>query len=203
MQAFNAQCAPVIRFALNRRVRTLLLLWIALLCGETRAFATGDADRNPCQEKYLPQEVQRVLHRSFPLFRILNLEDLTSDDRRFWLNSEKKSGCPGWTSGTYRGGREPSYVLSLVTRESHPAASRLVHIYRDIKGALSSEVLEQDEPSGFPRVVYTVPPGEYWNDDRTRSVRITREGFQTEQKESGAFLYYWDGNAMLRWTISQ
>jgi len=155
-----------------------------------------------CVLNRLPLHIREIIQSKFSLWRILTLNDLSEEDQRFWSRSDKRNQCPGMASGHYESNSAFSFVFSFVPRAGISKGYQLVIFTPDATGLYKDTVLEKSENPSNPLVVYTVPPGIYWNDERNRSISISREGFQSEQKENGAFLFFWERGNINKWKIS-
>lgn len=159
--------------------------------------------QDPCARKHLPASIQEILQKKFSYWKVLTLKELSNEDQAFWERSEKRKDCPGIAYGYFEIKTAFSFVLSLVPQNGKLTGYRLVIFSPDENNRYREDVLEKVDGPSNPLVVYAVHPGKYWNDDRSRSVQILMDGFQTEEKEKGAFLYFWEGGSLNRWTISE
>jgi hypothetical protein len=159
--------------------------------------------QDPCDQKHLPASIQEILQKKFSSWKMLTLKELSNEDQGFWARSEKRKECPGIAYGYYEVKTALSFVLSLVPQNGKLRGYRLVIFSPEEKNRYREDILEKLDGPSNPLVVYTVPPGRYWNDDRSKSVQIQMDGFQSEEKEKGAFLYYWEGGSLNRWTVSE
>jgi hypothetical protein len=182
------------------KIFVVLTIAIVLVGGPLSGEQIGE---EPCDVKHLPTSIQEILQRKFSAWKILTLKDLSKEDQGFWARSEKRNQCPGMAFGHYEVKTSFSFVLSLVPQNGKLTGGRLVIFSPEEKTRYQEDVLEKRDGPSNPLVVYTVPPGRYWNDERTKSLQLSIEAFQSEAKEEGAFLYFWEGGSVHRWTISE
>jgi len=157
---------------------------------------------DPCDLNRVPHRIQEILQKKFSSWRIFTLKDLSEEDQRFWKRSQKQNECPGIASGRYELDTASSFALSLVPRAGILKGYQLVIFHPAAKESYKEEVLEKYEGESNPIVIYTVPAGRYWNAEKNDSVEISKEGFQSEQRDKGAFLYFWKEKSLRQWTVS-
>ena len=142
-----------------------------------------------CDMNDLPPKIRAHLNRKFPDWRIVTLNDLGPDNRRFYLERHSK-GCPGFTPGRYTPAPEPSYAVLIVPKNQKDKRSKLL-VYDKAERGYEATKLVEGAHEGAMAVVITMPSGTYHDSQRTEKVTTKRPVIVFVVYESGALMYYW------------
>jgi len=176
-------------------IATLCLLawtWIVLPTGMPMAARRPAKDF--CANPPLVEPVKKLLSlKYYQRWRPIALGDLPKPHQRMWRRSLNRFNCPGIALGHFERRKELAYAFSLKPRDPRQTGWRLIVISKTRKGTYRDRVLGQTDEPVPPYVIYAVPPEEYTDAFETESVRLRLDGFQVEEMESGAMLFYWKG----------
>lgn len=151
---------------------------IFFLVINSRAIASDDI----CAYSSLPQAVERLLVTKYPDWNAWKLPD-ESPYLEKWTKEHSKN-CPGIASGYFESRTQLSHAILLVPKDPEKLGYRLVVLSKwkaSGQDTYRERILWEDDSELARKVVYgyiyTVPPGTYWDFDKTRNVQIGMEGF--------------------------
>ncbi len=176
----------------------LMVSWGGAIC-EAAAART-----DPCDPSSVPKAVRQALTATFPSWRVMRTADLEDPyHRELWLKAHAKE-CPGIAIGRFATRVAHSFAVLLIPTDPGKPGYKLVVFSTTQQGRVRAVVMEEvDYPIARSQVISRLPPGRYFNAERTRSVRLTLDGILIEQMEVGASLYYWSGGAYQRLAVSE
>ena len=180
------------------QMKLTLLVCVLLLSafGEVRA---GGAPRSDC-EPLLPKRAAAEVFKTNIGWAMVELADLTSDDRQIW---EKSHGpkCPSVIKGNFDGSGRNQYAVLLTRRNRNPEI-RLAHIAQLADGSNRITILFEGESARLP-VILKRPPGLYYAaGDKGNPIRITTDVIYLETIEAGVTAFYFADGKPMRLAIS-
>jgi hypothetical protein len=125
------------------------------------------------------------------------------EHRELWEKSQNGKDCPGIAIGHFENKLSVSYVLSLVPKNGENLGFRLIAFNPIQNGNYVDKIVEKSNEPSNPQIVYKVPPGSYSDAEETTSVLLLNDGFQMEEMEKGALLYYWKGGRFHHLIVSE
>jgi hypothetical protein len=139
-----------------------------------------------------PKSLQHEIERKFPNSRIVNLSDLTRDDRGFFQH-DHGNVCPGLVKVDFYGDGKPTVALVLITKKNGTEQTALF-VAHQIGSNWKIAQLETGGPVG--PVLWTQPPGNYTDVYGEKSIRAVRPVIVFCKYESWAILYAWTGKSV-------
>jgi hypothetical protein len=162
-------------------------IWFCLFALVQVAAAAPSND--PCD---LPKDLQREVAIKYPGKRVVTLDDLQDDDRRFFQSDHGKS-CPGLVRVDFYGDGLPTLAFVLVTKGSVNERTDLV-VAHQVGQKWGMSRLGTGGPNA--PVVWRQPPGKYQDVYGNKSIRAIRPVIVFCQYESWAVLYAWSGHGV-------
>jgi hypothetical protein len=186
------------------KVDTLKHKYLARLLVVTLGALNGTAwaNENPAScARLLPKPLADVLRSSHSQWKVLELSDLTEDDRQIWEKARGKV-CPGVARGDFDGSRKPQYAVLLLYRKT-PTTLRLVHAVQ--AGNRPYRLLTMDEgESSRPPVVHRQPPGKYYRAGDTKTaIDVRGDVIYLETIEAGATAFYFANGKLRKVLVSE
>lgn len=180
------------------QIRLICALCFVSLFGAKILHAEG-----PCDSSRQPAEVMKFLESKYPAWKMETLADLGESYKKMWLKKHQED-CPGFASGQFHGmGKDESYVVLLLPRDSKSHGFKLIVLTKTISGAFSAGVLESStESTTTPVVVSRVAPGKYFDAARWKDIQTDTDLIFVEQLEVAGRLYYWRQGRFARITTS-
>lgn len=133
-------------------------------------------------------EVQGILQKSYPGWKVVHTGDLRPEDRDIWIK-EHGSDCPGFF---YLQDSKKNYAVTIF-KKSHQLKQALLIIDDSANSALI-RTLSGPENVAYLSVISKAPSGDYVGLDGKKA-KITAMGILYEAIESGVVLYYKNGKA--------
>ena len=142
-----------------------------------------------CDMSALPSEIRLYLNKELPSWKVVTLDDLAPEDRKFFVEKHP-DGCPGYTSGSYTSAGTTLFAVVVISGSKPPLRTKLLVFSRGKKG-YREETLWQVPNAAFPPVVFTMPPGTYQSWERDRQVRAKHPVIFYVHFESSGAMFYW------------
>jgi len=137
----------------------------------------------------LPTGLGEELARKYPAAKVVDLGDLSRDDRGFF-QKDHGDRCPGLARVDFYGDGKPTWALVLIASDGRKREARLV-VARQV-GA-NWETSSLDTANGSAPVVWRQDPGEYRDVYGEKTIRATHPVIVFAGYESWAILYAWTG----------
>lgn len=151
--------------------------------------ARGAAEE--CDPAELPGDVRGALEKSFPKWKIVTPELLSSNaDRKRW-SRDHAGQCAGFALG-YFSGDERGYAVNLVRARGGATEQQVVY-FRPSKGRYESMVLVAPSRVDAVKVLRRFGPGEYRSPGSDRAISIELDAVGLSKVGGGTVLYYWSG----------
>jgi hypothetical protein len=138
----------------------------------------------------LPQDLQSEIATTYPMTQLVNLVDLSEDDREFF-RGDHGNACPGLVKVNFYGDGKPILALVLIAKDGPKEKAGLV-LAHQVGGHWQTTVLDTADGAPVP-VVWSQPPGDYWDVYGKKRIRATRPVIVFAGYESWAILYAWTG----------
>lgn len=145
----------------------------------------------PCVS-LLPKEGLKKITISFKDWRILEKNDIDSDDQILW---DKAHGgeCPGVAVGDYDGSKEKQYAILIIPKDSVKRQFKLLLLKNNPSEKYTIRTIYEADNAGdaYP-VIYTGDSGTYSDlyDENTK-VEVNHDAIICEFIEKGAFAFYY------------
>lgn len=178
----------------------LPLMFALLLVRTSNTAGYSDAMVLGACKPTIPTEVAGLLRAKLPLWKIVGLSDLRSDDQKIW-QQKFTDECPGIVIGRFSA-NEPAYAITLIRHQNHVLYQTLV-VAEKKAGAYELITLDSPKKTAVISVVRKLPPGSYSSPGASKEVRIECEGISYETIEAGAILYYFSKDRYKRLVISE
>ena len=133
----------------------------------------------------LPSPVRRIVSEQFKTWKILQVSDLSSDDKQLWFENYNQY-CPGILKGNFAG--DQSYALALKKNIGSKIYQQIIVIrLQDYKNIF---ILGKPDYGSRPSVLLKAPPGKYRNFYQRSNHVITRfDGIVDTTLEANAVLF--------------
>ncbi len=115
-------------------------------------------------------------------WKVVRFTDLVRDDQALWAQYHK-TVCPGWAKVRLDPRQPAFYAVALI----RPKQEKLVLI--DADGRHARDLVPADRLYN-PRVVWTVPPGRYRDENTEKDVTVGEESVVFEAMEAAATQFY-------------
>lgn len=138
------------------------------------------------------ESLARLLARSAPGWRILELTDLESDDQKIWAEAHPDQP-PGILSGRFTSDKEETCAL-LLTKRLTPKRSRVQErlvLLERAGGRYRLRPIAKSNSARAHSVIHKAPAGMYSSAEGGDRISIQFDGIVYERLEAGALLYYW------------
>lgn len=143
----------------------------------------------------LPEDLQREIATRYPAAKLVNLSDLSEDDKGFF-QKDHGNACPGLVKVDFYGDRKPTLALVLITKSDAKVRAKLV-LAHQVGGHWETTVL--DTVDGIPvPVVWSQPPGKYRDVYGRKEIRATKSVVVFTGYESWSILYAWTGSRVTK-----
>ena len=153
----------------------------------------------PCRHS-VPQELLTAAESAQSSWRLVELADLSGDDRKTWA-SLKHGRCPGVARADFDRSGRPQYALLL--NSSSERRSRLLYAVRTADGKFEIRVLYEGSTSNSP-VVFAGKQGRYSSaQDRESIITLKSSPVILAVLESGATAFYFVGAEVRQLVISE
>jgi hypothetical protein len=185
----------------NRRSVALLML-LLLACFATRA---GSAETSTvCDSSALPAPAQHLLTLKFSQWRSKVVSDMDTDDQKLWLAAWQGNACPGMVAGNFETAEKISCALLLVPKSNTRVGYKIIVLGKDASDdSYTWKLVDHAEaPADLGLVISKVPPGNYSDWQRNKSIQLKLDGLQVEWMEKGALVYYWSTGQYRRIRVS-
>jgi hypothetical protein len=172
--------------SVRRRPIWIFAIACFLLCFVRVAFA--EPPSNACN---LPQDLQRRIAGRYPGARVVELTDLSQDDKKFF-HTDHGNACPGLAKVDFYGDGKPTLALVLVMKDGAKGKTQLV-VAHQVGNEWKVNSLDTGGPSPNAPVVWSEPPGKYKDVYGNKTIMATRPVIVFCGYESWAILYAWTG----------
>jgi hypothetical protein len=173
-----------------------LFLLAGVLC------APAFSQSSECESQRPPKHVELVLKNNFPAWRIQQPSDLPPEYVELWKKAHPGE-CPGVANGHFSSSTHLSCAVLLVPLGEGQGYRLLIFDNINSHGTRFHLVEKIDLRTSTPDVIYRVPPGLYSDAQKTRRVRVHRDGLILEQLEVGSILYYREEGRFRKLIISE
>lgn len=144
----------------------------------------------------LPEGLQHEVASKYPGSRVVNLPNLSEDDRKFF-EADHKNACPGLVQIDFYGDGKPTLALVLVTKTGAKGNTQLV-VAHEVEGKWRMTPLDTGGPSPYAPVVWSQPPGKYMDVYGNKTIRASRPVIVFCGYEGWAILYAWTGRSITK-----
>lgn len=159
-----------------------LLIFFALCTIGARASEAGAC---------VPNEVVLSYLKSHPDWSIVDLANLSSDDRQLWIQHHPGL-CPGMASGKLDSSARTWYALAMLKRANDKVYEKVVLLTESNRG-VTSRILSVPQDVTSPFVVWRIGPGTFLDYHTGKEVTIKFDSFVYEKLESASVQYYLRG----------
>jgi hypothetical protein len=181
---------------------------IAMILFASVAFAEP-MSQSPCDLALLPEPVQKFLAKKYPGWRAWSFpqEDLdySPDYLEDWIKNHAKD-CPGVAIGHFEAQSYLSYAIMLAPSAPERSGYRFLVVSNE-HGTLRETIIWEGNESADKVVygyAYRVPPGNYQDFAKTKSIRLTSDGLVFRLiigKQT--ILFYWKNGRFHELTIGE
>jgi hypothetical protein len=133
-------------------------------------------------------------------WKILSPFDIPTADWKLWKNAHQGQ-CPGVAVGNFFPKTDSSFVVALIQGDDSKNLLEKVVLLTEKKGQTITEIVVSPTQVAGPALVWKLPPGHYGGVDGTRA-DISRDSFVFEQVASSAKQFYYKGNHLNSFPIS-
>jgi hypothetical protein len=140
----------------------------------------------------LPTGLREQLTKKYPVAKVVDLGDLSDDDRGFF-QKDHGNDCPGLVKVDFYGDGKPTWAVVLLTGDEQKQKADLVVAHEVSKGW---ETKLLDTAGGPTPVVWRQPPGKYEDVYGEKTIRAMHPAIVFAHYESWAILYAWTGKHM-------
>jgi hypothetical protein len=177
----------VLAIKLGIRILALNLFLIIVLIQNS---AHGEELLKKSCASLLPDEAKEEIIRTYKNWRILEQDDLVSDDQLLW-NKYHMGECPGIVVGTFDNSGKKAYAVLMITQAPIKKA-KLLLIRKKYNGKYTITLFySENNLPNFP-VIHKGPPGLYYDFyNRKHSIEAKADVIIYEHIESKAIAFYY------------
>jgi hypothetical protein len=140
----------------------------------------------------LPSDLQHEIVIAYPGAKLVNLTDLSANDRVFF-QKDHGDACPGIVNVDFYGDGKPTLALVLVFKKDQ---SKLV-LAHYVEDHWKTTALDKANGAPIP-VIWSQPPGEYTDFYGNKHVKATKPVIVFTGYEAWSILYAWTGTRVTK-----
>ena len=172
------------------RLKSVAMFAAGLSLFVSVSFANAKPRSDACD---LPKELQTIVEAKFPATKIVNLSDLSEEDRQLFQKGHADS-CPGLVKVDFYGDGKPTFALALRTNTRTYPQTKLVLAHQVEENWEATILGKTDGP--IP-VIWSEKPGEY-KSVYGKKIRTTRPVIVFCGYSSWAVLYAWTNDKIAK-----
>jgi hypothetical protein len=156
------------------------------------------AAKPPSDVCALPSDLQSEITNKYPGRTLVNVSDLTDDDREFF-QKEHGNSCPGLVKLDFYGDGKPTFALALTTNALAKGRTELV-VAHQVASMWKTTTLET--VSGDAAVAWSEKPGEYKDVYGEKKIHATAPVIVFCRYEASKILYAWTHDRVTKIRLS-